>query len=123
MQVLAIAVLAVLSATPLRAAVETFKLDPVHSDLSFKIRHLGLGWVSGSFKKFDGSVTLDPAAPANSKIVVTVEAASVDTRNAKRDTHLNSADFFDTAKYPTLSFAGTRLVDKGNGVFEVDWGP
>jgi polyisoprenoid-binding protein YceI len=116
---LIIAGLFALQITSLQAATETYKLDPVHSDVAFKIRHLGISWVSGSFKKLDGTVLVDTDNPANSKIKVTVEAASVDTESAKRDAHLNSPDFFDSAKYPTLSFESTKLTDKGNGMFEV----
>ncbi|MDR0534383.1 MAG: YceI family protein [Verrucomicrobiales bacterium] len=112
--------LVVLSAGYVQAATETYQLDPAHTNLGFKIKHLGISWVSGSFKKFEGTVVVDTDTPANSKIKVTVEANSVDTGNTKRDTHLNSPDFFDTAKFPTLSFESTKLTDKGQGVFEVE---
>ena len=101
------------------AAPETYAIDTVHSNLAFKIRHLGISWVNGSFKQFDGKVVLDPESPEKSSVKVTVQAASVDTANAGRDKHLRSPDFFDAEKFPVLSFDSTKVAAKGQNVYEV----
>lgn len=107
------------AATPLTAAPETYKIDPVHSSVGFKIRHLGISWVNGSFKDYEGQVVFDAEKPEASSVSITVKAASVDTGNEKRDTHLRNADFFNTEKFPTLTFKSTKVEKTGANTYKV----
>jgi polyisoprenoid-binding protein YceI len=90
-------------------AQEKWNIDTVHSHLEFSVRHLMISKVKGTFRKWTGAIWADDANPANSKVEVTIDAASVDTREPDRDTHLRSGDFFDAAQYPTLTFTSTRV--------------
>ena len=74
-------------------ADDTYKIDPVHSSINFKVRHF-FSYVNGAFKKFEGTITVDPDHPEKSSVTATIDAASVDTKNDKRDEDLRSADFF-----------------------------
>jgi polyisoprenoid-binding protein YceI len=90
-------------------------LDPAHSEIAFKVRHMMITNVKGEFRKFDASLVTDGKDFTKSTVDVTIDAASILTHEAQRDGHLKSADFFDVEKYPTLSFKGTSLtrVDEG----------
>lgn len=88
----------------------TYALDPDHTTVSFKIRHL-LSYVQGRFNQFEGSFEYDPKEPDMWRTTVTVQAASIDTNVAPRDKHLRSADFFDAEKYPTLKFVSTEITE------------
>ena len=81
-------------------------LDPTHSELAFKVRHMMITNVKGEFRKFDASIESEGQDFSKSSIDVTIDAGSVFTNEDKRDGHLKSADFFDVEKYPTLSFQG-----------------
>ncbi|MHA6513873.1 YceI family protein [Tessaracoccus sp. Z1128] len=94
----------------------TFVIDPSHSALSFVARHAMVTKVRGSFEKFEGSATVDAANPANTSLEVTIDAASINTRNADRDGHVRSADFFDVENFPTWTFKGTGFAVKGDVV-------
>jgi polyisoprenoid-binding protein YceI len=86
------------------AEVHTFQVDPAHSQVGFKVRHL-VSKVPGQFDEFSGTVTLDPENVAKTlKIQATIQAGSVDTNNEKRDGHLKSPDFFDVANHATITF-------------------
>ena len=91
------------------AHAETWKLDPSHSKASFKVRHLMISNVSGRFGKLEGTVQGDPAKPESAVVNATIDAASIDTDDAKRDEHLRSADFFEVAKYPTITFKSKAI--------------
>jgi polyisoprenoid-binding protein YceI len=112
--------LAVLLLVPAPAAAEpvAYKADPVHSSLAFTIRHF-VSDVDGRFRDFDGVIQYDAQNPANSSVQFTVQAASISTENDDRDKHLKSPDFFDVAKFPTLSFTSTKVVAKGGNSFDV----
>ena len=99
-------------------AQDTYKIDPVHSEVSFKIRHL-LAKTSGRFTKFSGTVKVDTADISKSSVEVTIEAASINTDNADRDKHLKSPDFFDVEKYPTITFKSTSVKEVVKGKLEV----
>ena len=94
----------------------TYVLDPSHSTFSFVTRHAMVTKVRGSFEKFEGQAVVDGANPANSTLDVTIDAGSVNTRNADRDAHIRSADFFDVEHYPTWTFKGTDFAVKGDVV-------
>jgi polyisoprenoid-binding protein YceI len=93
-----------------------FQIDPSHSSASFSIKHMMISKVYGGFEKMSGKLIFDSAAPAKSVIEVSIEAASINTRDAQRDTHLRSADFFDVEKYPSLSFKSQKVEVAGDGL-------
>lgn len=94
----------------------TFVLDPSHSTLSFVTRHAMVTKVRGSFDRFEGRAIVDGANPADTKLEVTIDTASVNTRSADRDAHLVSADFFDSEKFPSMTYVGTGAAIKGEVV-------
>jgi polyisoprenoid-binding protein YceI len=104
---------------PAFAGAATYQLDPVHSSIQFKIRHLTVSNVTGTFTKFKGSASMDGEDPATLKVEVTIEAASVDTGNEKRDAHLRTADFLDTARYPTISFVSKKIAKGDPGKLKI----
>lgn len=97
------------------AAPVRYVIDPVHSELSFRIRHL-LGRVAGTFGTWGGVVTIDTVTPANSKVEVSIETASIDTRVKQRDDHLRSADFFAADSFPTITFRSTNVAVQGDQI-------
>jgi polyisoprenoid-binding protein YceI len=109
----------VLLLAPVAAAASTWNVDPDHSNIQFKVSHLGLVDVKGSFKKYQGSVNLDDKNIAKSSVNLTIEAASIDTGVEKRDEHLRTADFFDVAKFPTITFVSTKVTAAGKGKLKV----
>jgi polyisoprenoid-binding protein YceI len=112
-------VLAVLALAALPAlAQDTYKIDPVHSEVSFKIRHL-LAKVNGRFTKFSGVVKVDAKDIAKSTVEVSIEADSINTDNEARDKHLRSDAFFDVAKYPVITFKSTSVKEVAKGKLEV----
>ena len=94
------------------AAAETYSVDKNHSEVTFQIRHL-ISKVGGSFNDFAGTIVMDAAKPENSSVEFTIQAASIDTRNERRDGHLKTADFFDTATHPTITFKSTKIASAG----------
>jgi len=92
------------------AHAETYTIDPYHSSVSFKIKHV-VGKVTGKFDKFTGSFNYDPAHLDKASAEATIDATSVDTGIDKRDNHLRSPDFFDALKFPTLTFKSTGVTD------------
>jgi polyisoprenoid-binding protein YceI len=115
----ALAALAALALAPAaRAEKETFVFDKNHTEVAFKIRHF-VSKVGGRFTKFDGTIEIDRANPAASTVSLKIESASIDTGTPNRDKHLNSPDFFDTAKFPEITFASTKVVAKGANAYEV----
>jgi len=106
---LSFALAAVLGAASLPALAETWAVDASHSTVGFSVRHMMVSNVRGAFGKFTASVDGSPADPATAKISATIEVASVDTRDAKRDAHLGTPDFFDAAKFPQMTFASAKV--------------
>jgi len=102
------------AAAPLSPAPESWAVDPVHSSLVFKVQHNGVSNFYGMFKEFSGRISLD-AEPSKCSVNFTVQAASVDSRNPKRDQHLNSPDFFSTKEFPTIEFKSSKVEKAGDG--------
>jgi polyisoprenoid-binding protein YceI len=107
-----------LFATPLLAQTEPWGIDKAHSNVQFKVRHI-VSNVTAGFNDFDATINIDRANPAKSTVEFTIQAASVDTDNDNRDQHLRSADFFDVAKYPTITFKSTSVKPKSKTEFDV----
>lgn len=99
--------------------MSTYQIDPAHTHAQFKVRHLMVSNVKGDFDKVTGTVDYDETNPAASKINITVDVASISTREPQRDAHLKSADFFDVEKFPTITFVSTGVVKSGEDSFEV----
>jgi polyisoprenoid-binding protein YceI len=97
----------------------TWNLDPTHAHATFTVRHLVISNVRGEFKKISGVVKLDDKDLSRSSVEATLDAASVDTRVQKRDEDLRSANFFDVAKYPTITFKSTKVEKAGEGKLKV----
>lgn len=109
-----------MSATPTQQTkTSTWNIDPVHSVAEFKVKHMMISNVKGQFTALTGTAVLDETDISNSRVEAVVQAASVNTREPQRDTHLKSADFFDVEKFPTLAFKSTRIVRKGPGELAV----
>jgi polyisoprenoid-binding protein YceI len=102
-----------------QAATTTWNIDPVHSIAEFKVKHMMISNVKGQFTAVAGVMTLDENDVTNSRVEASIEAASVNTRDAQRDAHLKSADFFDVEKFATLSFKSTRVTRAANGELSV----
>jgi polyisoprenoid-binding protein YceI len=94
------------------AATETYTIDPNHSNVGFSVRHF-FSKVPGRFTKYEGTITLDPKDLSTAVINVTIDANSINTGVNDRDSHLRSADFFDVAKYPTITFVSTSITAQG----------
>lgn len=97
----------------------TWTVDPAHAEIGFAVRHLMISTVRGRFGAVSGTVTVDEQNPHNSKVDVTVDIGSIDTRQEMRDNHLRSADFFDVEKYPTMHFVSKRIEGDLKGEFRV----
>ena len=101
-------------------AQSTWKVDKAHSRLQFTITHLLVSDVDGRFKDFDATIVAAKPDFSDAKVTLVAQTASVDTDNERRDTHLKSADFFDVAKYPEMSFKSTGLVKYGTNKFKLN---
>jgi polyisoprenoid-binding protein YceI len=91
-----------------------WEFDRSHSSINFHVRHLMVSKVHGQFHDWTGTLELDPADLAKSRVNVTIEAKSIDTREPKRDDHLRSADFFEVDKFPLITFASTKIERAGD---------
>jgi polyisoprenoid-binding protein YceI len=101
------------------ATMSTYQIDSAHTHAQFKVRHLMVSNVKGDFDKVTGTIELDDANPTAAKINITVDVASISTREPQRDAHLKSADFFDVEKFPTITFVSTAVVKAGDDSYEV----
>jgi polyisoprenoid-binding protein YceI len=99
-------------------ANEIFKFDQAHSTIAFKVRNM-LGSAKGKFTKFTGTIEVDRDHPEKSSVVATIQAASIDTANAKRDEHLRTADFFNVQKYAEITFKSRRVKQTGPNTGEI----
>jgi polyisoprenoid-binding protein YceI len=100
-------------------AAGTYGFDASHSHIGFKVRHLMVAKVRGRFADFEGTVTIGDD-PLDSSVEVVVQLASIDTRDAGRDEHLRSPDFFDVEQHPTMTYSSTGVREAGKGRFVVD---
>lgn len=89
--------------------MNTYHIDPSHSSANFSVKHMMIAKVHGGFEKLSGTFAYDPSELSKSHVEVTIDTASINTREASRDTHLKSSDFFDVEKYPTITFKSTRF--------------
>lgn len=105
---LALAAVLFIAAPAVRA--ETYEIDASHSQVGFRIRHL-VGKVPGRFTSFSGTVEYASGKPKTWKVDATIDPASINTDNEKRDGHLKSADFFDVEKFPTMTFKSTKVTN------------
>ena len=98
--------------------VRTLDIDRAHSEVAFQVRHL-LSKVRGRFSDFAGTIDFDESQPGNSRVQVSIQAASIDTAEPDRDRHLRTADFFEVDRYPAITFASSSVVPRGNGAYDV----
>ena len=94
-------------------AQNSYQIDPAHTSVKFAVRHMMISEVHGRFDKVSGSATYDPSNPAADKLDTSIELGSVDTDQPQRDADLKSPNFFDTAKFPTMTFRSTRFEKRG----------
>lgn len=99
--------------SPLTAMAANYNLDPYHTTIGFKVKHLMITNVKGVFDKFKGTVVIDEKDITKSKVSVSIEMASINTNIAPRDEHLRSGDFFDAAKHPVMTFESTKVERAG----------
>lgn len=100
--------------TGLEQLTGTYDIDPAHSSVEFATKHAMVTTVRGRFSDFTGVISIDADDPSRSTAEVTIDVASIDTRNGQRDEHLRGGDFFDVDTYPTITFKSTRAA-RGNG--------
>src|SRR5690554_344810 len=91
-----------------------WSIDPLHSEVQFKIKHLVISTVTGSFRKFEGAVITNGEDFTGADVNFALDVASIDTHQQKRDEHLRSSDFFDTETYPKITFNSTSFVKSGD---------
>ena len=113
------AVFLFLTTTPfVFAKTETYTIDPVHSSITFKIRHF-FSKVTGNFNEFEGQIVVDRENMDKSQTNASIDIKSINTRNEKRDAHLKSADFFDVEKYPAMTFKSKKWNKIAENEYEV----
>ncbi len=98
------------------APAATYTVDDVHSQVQFKVAHLMISTVRGEFTDYSATIKADPESKTVQSVVATIQTASIDTRNKKRDDHLRSADFFYVDKYPEMTFKSTGISGKGDNI-------
>jgi len=96
------------------STAQTWTLDPAHSQVEFGVRHMMISTVRGTFREMEGTLFIDEDDPGSSLVEVEIDAASIDTRNDDRDTHLRSEDFFAVESFPTLTFKSREVKQEGD---------
>lgn len=104
---------------PVTHSATAFTVDPVHSTVIFRIKHLKAAYFYGRFNTVNGSFQLDPEKPETGSIVIEIDVTSIDSNNAGRDKHLKSPDFFNAAQFPTISFTSTHIARNADGTYAV----
>ncbi|MFN7018346.1 MAG: YceI family protein [Fimbriimonadales bacterium] len=115
----AILAMLVSSVQSVQAQPVTYRIDPVHSFIIFRVKHLNTGYAYGRFNTFSGTIVVDEKNPANSSIELEIDASSVDTGNSQRDDHLRSPDFFNARQFPKITFKSTRVRKISDTTVEV----
>lgn len=113
-----LALLLVMTSSIAFGAARAWDLDKAHSGVYFTIDHI-FSKVRGHFNEFEVMTNFDPAQLDQSSFAFTIEVGSIDTNITKRDKHLMSADFFDSGKFPQMTFASTKITDGGDGLYNV----
>jgi polyisoprenoid-binding protein YceI len=111
--------LAAVLSLPAAAATSNWQVDPAHTAAQFSVRHLAISTVRGQFKNVSGTVVLDESDVTKSKVDITIDTTTVDTGEPKRDGHLKSPDFFDVAKFPTMTFKSKKVEQAGAGKLKI----
>jgi polyisoprenoid-binding protein YceI len=116
-QVLCASILLAITTLASAQAAETYAIDTTgqHAFVEFRIKHLGYSWLYGGFNDFSGEFVLDRDDPANSRVAVEIDTASVDTNHAERDKHLRSKEFLDVDAHPKARFVSTSVETTGDG--------
>ncbi len=96
-----------------------YKVDPAHTQVLFKVRHMGISWVTGRFEAVDADIWVDPSNLSTFRVEAIIPVASIDTGNEKRDNHLKSADFFDGERYPQITFVSKEVKSVEGSRFTV----
>jgi polyisoprenoid-binding protein YceI len=104
---------------PAAASAATYEINPAHSAASFAVKHMMVSTVRGEFGKLTGFATIDDADLKKSQIEATIDATTISTRVDKRDAHLKGPDFFDVAKYPSITFKSTNVKRVAPGKYKV----
>ena len=105
---------------PLQVMAQKWEVDPVHTNFYFDVKHNTFSTVRGQFMDFTGDVFFDPENPGQSRFDFIIQVDSIDTNVGKRDTHLRSPDFFDVARYPTITFKTTKVSKAADNKFIVE---
>src|SRR5262245_15811075 len=108
------------TAASTQTGTSTYAIDASHSQVGFAVKHMMFSTVRGNFRTFEGTIVVDHDNPANSSVNVTIDAASITTGDDRRDEHLRSADFFDVANYPTLTFKSSSVAFKSDDDFTIN---
>lgn len=116
---LSIVAMLVGSLQSVQAQAITYRVDPVHSFIIFRVKHLNTGFAYGRFNTFSGTIVVDERNPANSSIELEIDANSVDTGNSQRDDHLRNPDFFNARQFPKITFKSTRVRKINDTTVEV----
>ena len=103
-----------ISFLPQISAADAYKIDPAHSSFGFSVSHLMVSKITGVFNDYEGVINFDPKDLSTASADVAIQTASIDTRAAKRDDHLRSADFFDAKTFPLIKFQGKKFVSSGD---------
>jgi polyisoprenoid-binding protein YceI len=106
--------------TTTEVTTTTWNIDPVHSTAQFKVKHMMISNVKGEFNAVTGALKLDGTDITKSRIEASIDAATINTRDAQRDAHLKSADFLDVEKFPVLTFKSTRISKTGDSELAVE---
>jgi polyisoprenoid-binding protein YceI len=112
--------MSITTAAPTQTSTTTWNIDPAHTSVEFKVKHMMIANVKGHFSKVSGVLTRNESDPAKDRIEATIEAGSIQTRDEQRDAHLKSADFFHVEKFPTLHFKSTGVSVVGGGELSVE---
>jgi polyisoprenoid-binding protein YceI len=117
--VLAMAQMAPVNTVPSKVLAGTYQVEPAHTRILFAVSHMGFTTWYGEFTHASGTLVLDPAHVAETKLSITIPADTVTTTNTKLDGELNSPEWFDTAKYPTITFVSTKVTRTGHDTAKV----